>query len=255
MWLKIDLGKPYSLGMVRLVNPGDQHGNYSLALQVETSLDGLHWDMIIPETRMDFYYWDGPRIYFWELNYHWACRVGPLKARYVKITNKEAEERFPWKVGELYVYEDQGEQDADPPDTRFMVEKINRLGLKKVYAGRWLSAKIKEATQGRTKTVQTFTYPSFDRWPQSRVVTFGPGTGFLVERQDQPGFEELLAAENIRPVQETLGRWNLYYFREWGQKEKQLETHRGFWWTGFGILKVGPEVWQEFHRRRLEEWS
>jgi hypothetical protein len=254
MWVKMDLGKMYNLGMIRLYNPGAQHGYYSLNLEIQASSDGLHWQTIVPETKMDYYYWDGPRLYFWELNYRWECRFGPMKARYLKIKNKEREERFPWNIGELYVYEDQGSQRADSFDHKLILNKIQNLGLQKIYAGRWLSAKIKEATKGRIKTIQTFTHASFDSWPWSRVVEFGPKNGFIIDQQDQAGFEELLDQAGIKLICEPIGRWRLFYFKEWGMRQKPLESHRGFWWTGFGILGVSPAVWNEFHRRSSDQW-
>lgn len=255
MWLKIDLGKNYPLGMIRLYNPGAQHGYYSLNLEIQASSDDLHWQAIVPETKMDYYYWDGPRLYFWELNYRWECRFGPLKARYLLIKNKEREKRFPWNIGELYIYENQGAQKAASFDQKLIIHRIQDLGLKKIYAGRWLSAKIKKTTKGRTQTIPTFTVASFVRWPRSRVVEFGPQTGFIVDQQDQSGFEELLDQAGIQLACEPIGRWRLYHFKEWGLRQKNLENHRGFWWTGFGVLKAGPAVWDEFHRRGLDQWN
>ncbi|MGA3085036.1 MAG: discoidin domain-containing protein [Thermodesulfobacteriota bacterium] len=256
MWLKIDLGKIHSLGMIRLFNHGSQHAHYAYHIEMEASLDGLSWKKIIPDTQMNLYYWDGPRIYCWELNYRWECRFGPLKARFLLIRNKEQSDRYPWKIGELYVFDDQGELTTDSFDYKSIVERIQGLGLQKIYAGRWLSAKIRETTKGGIQTVQTFTEASFARrWPRSRVIEFGPRTGFIVDRQDQSGFEEMLNQAGIKLAWEPFGRWNLYYFKEWGLKQKYLENHRGFWWTGFGILRVGPAVWDEFHRRGLDHWK
>lgn len=255
MWIRIDLGKNYLLGMIRLFNPGAQHGCYSLDLELETSLDGLHWEKIVPETKMDFYYWDGPRIYYWELNYPWECRLRPIKARYLLLRNREREERFPWNIGELYIFEDQGEQGADLFDRRTIMEKIQSLGLKKIYAGRWLSAKIKERLGGGIQTVPTFTEASFARWPRSRIIEFGPKTGFIVDLQNQSGFEEMMDLEGITLDQESVGRWKIYYFKKWGSKQKSIETWKGLWWTGFGVLRASPAVWDEFHRRGLEHWN
>ena len=148
MWLKIDLGKIHSLGKIRLFNYGPQHAQYAYNIELEVSLDGLSWKKIIPDTQISPFYWDGPRIYCWEFNYRWECRFGPLKARYLLIRNKETTERFPWNIGELYVFEDQGELPADSFDYKGLVERIQGLGLKRIYAGRWLSAKIRAATEG-----------------------------------------------------------------------------------------------------------
>ncbi|MBA4393382.1 MAG: hypothetical protein C0407_07500, partial [Desulfobacca sp.] len=255
MWIKVDLGEIHSLGMIRLFNQGSQHGYYALQVEIEASSDEVHWEKIIPETKTDYYYWDGPRIYYWELNYRWECRFGPLKARYLVIRNKERNEHYSWNIGELYVYEDQGSQRAEGFEPKLVLDRIQHLGLKRIYANRWLSAKIKETTRGRIQTVPTFTVASFVRWPRSRVVEFGPGTGFVVDRQDQSGFEELIEQAGITLACEPMGRWRLYYFKKWGLEQNHLKNHKGFWWTGFGILRVGPEVWNEFHRRGLVGWN
>lgn len=252
MWIKVDLGDIHSLGMIRLFNQGSQHGYYALQVEIEASSDGVHWKKIIPETKTDYYYWDGPRIYFWELNYRWECRFGPLKARYLVIRNKERNEYYSWKIGELYVYRDIGDPPGGSFDHKAVIENINSLGLTNVYADRWLSAKIKEATMGRVRTVQTFTVASFVQWPQSRIVKFGSKTGFIVDRQNQAGFEEMMDQAGIQLTSKPVGRWNLYYFPDWGSGQKPLENHKTFWWTGFGVLKTGPAVWDEFHRRGLD---
>jgi hypothetical protein len=223
---------------------------------MEVSLDGHSWKKILPETNTDLYYWDGPRLYYWELNYRWECHFGPLKARFLLIRNKERSDRYPWNIGELYVFEDQGEQTAESFDYISMVEKIKRVGLQKIYAGRWLSAKIREASRGGIQTVPTFTEASFARgWPRSRVVEFGPRTGLIIDQQDQSGFEELLNEAGIKLACEPVGRWNLYYFKEWGLRQESLKENKSFWWTGFGVLRVSPTLWDEFHRRGLDHWN
>jgi 4-amino-4-deoxy-L-arabinose transferase-like glycosyltransferase len=254
MWIKIDLGSVRSLGMIRLYNQGSRHAQYAYNLELKTSLDGLHWETVFPETNTDLYYWDGPRLYYWELNYRWECRFGPLPARYLKITNKEQTNRFPWSIGELYVFEDRGRDGLDRGDVNPALERIRQLGLKRIYAGRWLSARIREATEGQVETVRSFTDATFTRWPLSRVVVFGPKTGFVVDRQDQAGFEALLHQAGIRPTCESLGPWCLYYFKEWDREKTRLGNNRDFWWAGFGVLRVGPSVWNEYHRRGLDIW-
>jgi hypothetical protein len=255
MWVRIDLGQSYPLGMIRLFNPGAQHGCYSLDFEIQASQDGIHWETVVPESKMDLYYWDGPRIYYWELNYRWECRLRPVKARFILIKNHEREERFPWNIGELYIFEDLGGDGRTGFDPGPVMEKIRDLGLTRIYAGRWLSAKIKEKFRGAIQTVPIFTEASFARWPRSRVVAFGPRTGFIVDVQDQPGFEAQLNQKQIRLDQETVGRWKIYYFKNWGVSEKSLEQDKSLWWTGFGVLTVGPEIWGEFHLRGLEHWQ
>jgi len=80
--------------MIRLFNHGSQHGQYAYNIEMEVSVDGVVWNRIIPGTSTGPYYWDGPRIYCWELNYRWECRFGPLKARYLLIRNKEQQKDF-----------------------------------------------------------------------------------------------------------------------------------------------------------------
>ncbi len=59
----------------------------------------------------------------------------------------------------------------------------------------------------------------------------------------------MLNQAGIKLAWESFGRWNLYYFKEWGLRQKYLENHRGFWWTGFGVLQVSPAVWEKLPSR------
>jgi hypothetical protein len=254
MWVKVDLGKIRPLGMIRLFNQGNRHAQYAYNLEIKASSDGLTWQTICPETNTDLYYWDGPRLYYWELNYRWEFRFGPLSARYLLLINKEHTERFPWNIGEIWVFEDRGHKNPADFKTGQILDRIQKLNLQKVYAGRWLSAQIKTATQGRIKTIPVFTESDFEHWPFSRIVEFGPKTGWVIDLQDQTGFEEMLQQAGIPMTSEYVGRWRLYYFKEWPRGRINLADNKEFWWTGFGMLRVGPAVWNEYHRRGLDVW-
>src|SRR5262245_32816136 len=96
MWVELDVGRPLMIGMVRLWNWGEHHGNYAMDLRVETSMDGVVWRGVVKRSATDYFYWSGPRVYGWECGYRWEARFPPVEARFVKITQFEDDHRSPW---------------------------------------------------------------------------------------------------------------------------------------------------------------
>lgn len=247
MWVKFDLGKVHQMGMVRLFNRGSLHSNYALDVSVETSLDGIKWNEAIERTTGDYFYWSGPRIYRWEWGYRWEVRLGPVEARYIRIKQYE-NSTDPWMLTEAYFYEDIGKGPLGREGEREILKAVDQLGLKRVYADRWMSAKLREISNGTIETMDPFTHPTPERYKRfkSRVLKWDPKVGFILEYSDADAFEEMMKKEEIGLTRRDFGRWVLFYFSSFGEKEEELKNDPGWWWMGLGVLEVNHKPKSEF---------
>ncbi|MBI1871702.1 MAG: discoidin domain-containing protein [Chlamydiae bacterium] len=245
MWIQFDLGQIYKLGMLRLWNKGQYFHNIAREVSLETSLDGVHWTEVFPRTLTDFFYWSGPRLYYWEFNYRLEARWGPARARFLRLKQYENENLNSWMIHEAYFYEDVGER-LSRDGQEDVLQAIHDLGLTKVYADRWMNAKIREATGGKVETIEPFIYPtSYAGFPDRRV-RWGPKVGFVLEDSDANLFEGMMKEDGIGLVREAYGRWVLFYFESWGKSESMLDQHLSWWWIGFGVVRANTKLHSEY---------
>lgn len=240
MWVEFDLKRIRRVGMVRLWNKGQHHGNYALHASVQTSRDGAAWRTLIGPVQGDYYYWSGPRIYPWEWGYRWETRFGPVQARYIRIKQHEENARVPWMIAEAYLYEVQGPGAQGRAGEDEVLRRVKELGLKRVYADRWMSARLREKHGGSIETVSPFTtaMSRFYVRLKSRIIAWSSKTGFILERSDAGEFERMTRAGGIDLAVEAHGRWSLFYFRHWGIEETPLKDDRGWWWMGLGAVRT-----------------
>ena len=139
-------------------------------------------------------------MYPWEWGYRWEARFAPVLARRIRISQHEDGRRYPWKIAEAYVYEDLGARPPGHPGETDVLGRVAELGLDRVYADRWMSARISESSQGRVETITPFTaaFPAFYVRLQSRVIRWGERTGFVLEDGDADEFERQIRDEGVR---------------------------------------------------------
>ena len=242
MWVQFDLGRRVNVGLVRLWNKGEHHGSYAMDVRVQTSVDGRVWKEVVPRSRMEYLYGSGPRVYPWEWGYRWEVRFPPVEARSIRITQYEEDTRFPWMIGEAYIYEDLGARESAAASDRDVLTRIQDLGLRRVYADRWMSAKIAESSQDRIETVTPFTIAIaefYDR-VKSRVIQWSGQTGFVLEDSDADEFQRMMTEEGLHHLRrEDIGRWALFYFQGPAATVSVREGDPGWWWNGLGAVAVG----------------
>jgi hypothetical protein len=243
MWVELDLGQPVHVGMVRLWNKGQHHGNYAMDVRVETSADGRTWREVVRRASMAYLYWSGPRLYPWEWGFRWEARFAPVEARRVRITQFEDGRAYPWLISEVYVYEDVGGRPPGSTGEAAVLERVRALGLDRVYADRWMSARVREASQGRIETITPFTLaiPQFAVRVRSRAVRWTGRTGFVLEDADAGEFQRVIAEEGFhRLAREDFGRWVLFRLDPRPGDPDSLDGDPGWWWNGLGVVATAP---------------
>jgi hypothetical protein len=132
-WLQVDLGRVHPVGMVAWL-PGT-YQEVPLGFRLDTSLDGVQW--LVAREAPTYY---GPL--YWASGHpmgrvRWGrveVRFPPRPARYLRVTHLGRDERFPWTVRELFVYE-AGDPGSEPPlDPRAAAAALLAMGARRVYA-------------------------------------------------------------------------------------------------------------------------
>ena len=151
-WLRVDLGRVHAVAMVAWL-PG-AYQEVPVGLRVETSVDDVHWTIAreVPQ-----YY--GPL--YWAAGHpmgrvRWGrveVRFPPRSARYLRVTHLGRDDRFPWTVRELFVYEP-GEAPADrPADPGAAAAALLAMGARRVYADHGEAPRLVAASGDRLQTL------------------------------------------------------------------------------------------------------
>jgi F5/8 type C domain-containing protein len=142
-WFEVDLGGVHTVGMVAWL-PGS-YQEVPVGFRLETSLDGVHW--AIGREVAQYY---GPL--YWAAGHpmgrvRWGrveVRFPARPARYVRVTHLGHDERFPWTIRELFVYEAGGPA-ASATDARVAAAALVTMGVRRVYADHGEGPRLVEA--------------------------------------------------------------------------------------------------------------
>ncbi len=250
MWVQFDLGKDYTLGMLRLWNKGWYHAGFPYISLAEVSQDGKTWLKVGPQTEGGFFYWSGPRIYPWEWAYRWELRLGPVKARYIRIWQFENSNRSEWIITEAYLYEWISSSALGRQGEEEVLRRIKTLGLNRIYSDRWMNAQIRKRFANTISTVEPFTSASPRKrvYFNPRIVKWESKTGFVLEKDNADLFQKMMRQEGCFLKREDFERWVLFYFDQWEEKEEQMRDDPGWWWMGLGVVKVNTKQRSEYFR-------
>jgi hypothetical protein len=146
-WLAVDLGKEETVGRVDLLAIDWQE--VPAAFRVEWSRDTLQWHEAVTATE----YW-GP-LFLSEGRPFLRARRGrvqaifsPVRCRFLRIVQL-GESVHRWAARELFVY---APAEAGPPSAepspKELVDALERAGIRMVYTGPWLSARVLAGSRG-----------------------------------------------------------------------------------------------------------
>ena len=147
-WLQVDLGRVHPVGMVAWL-PGT-YQEVPLGFRLDTSVDGTAWTVA---REVPVYY--GPL--YWAAGHpmgrvRWGrveARFPPRPARHVRLMHIGRDERYPWTVRELFVYE-AGDPGPEPGvDARAAAAALLAMGARRVYADHGEGPRLVEAAGGR----------------------------------------------------------------------------------------------------------
>jgi hypothetical protein len=147
-WLQVDLGRVHPVAMVAWL-PG-AYQEVPVGFRLDTSVDGATWTVA---REVPTYY--GPL--YWAAGHpmgrvRWGraeARFPPRSARHVRLTHLGRDERFPWTVRELFVYEARDPAPAPSTDARAAAGALQAMGARRVYADHGEGPRLVEGARGR----------------------------------------------------------------------------------------------------------
>ena len=147
-WLQVDLGRVHPVGMVAWL-PG-AYQEVPVGFRLETSVDGTAWTVA---REVPTYY--GPL--YWAAGHpmgrvRWGrveARFPPRPARHVRLTHLGRDERYPWTVREIFVYEAGDPGSASAVDARAAAAALLAMGARRVYADHGEGPRLVDAAAGR----------------------------------------------------------------------------------------------------------
>src|SRR5262249_33606290 len=146
-WLQVDLGRTWAVGMVTWL-PGT-YQEVPVGFRLDTSTDGSRWTL---GREVPVYY--GP--FYWAAGHpmgrvRWGrveVRFPARPARYVRVTHLGADNRFPWTVRELFVYEAVEPAPGPATDVRAAAHALRVMGARRVYADHGEGPRLAGAAAG-----------------------------------------------------------------------------------------------------------
>jgi F5/8 type C domain len=150
-WFRVDLGRVHPVAMVAWL-PG-AYQEVPVGLRVETSVDDVRW---VVAREVPQYY--GPL--YWAAEHpmgrvRWGrveVRFPPRPARYLRVTHLGRDERFPWTVRELFVYETGDAEVERPVDPHAAATALLAMGARRVYADHGEAPRLVAASGDRLQT-------------------------------------------------------------------------------------------------------
>lgn len=236
MTYDLDLGRVYRLGKIYVMNAPSHYKNYPVKFKIDVSMDGQKWHTVSKSDSFQYYYWSGPRLYPWNQSFRWELRFDPREARYIRMHSLGSDEHHPWEMSEIFVYEARGEGSDAYQGVNELIQYIRRNDFERVYAPRWLSAKIKEKLGPQIKTQESYSDPLFKRGRvPDPVIQFSPKVAFVFLDEDAHIFEKLMMDYQIES--QAFGPYRIYFYSEWTEAhELLLGKDQSYLWTGFSLL-------------------
>jgi F5/8 type C domain len=201
-WLQVDLGRVHPVGMVAWLPGGYQE--VPLGFRLDTSTDRVQWTVA---REVPTYY--GPL--YWAAGHpmgrvRWGrveVRFPVRPARYVRVMHLGRDERFPWTVRELFVYE-AGDPTVEPEvDAPAAARVLLAMGARRVYTDHGEGPRLAEAAGEELLTlpdnVRVDRYglvPPIDRLP-FLVPVRDAAVAYLAGAPSGPSIEATLRAAGV----------------------------------------------------------
>ena len=206
-WLTVDLGRAETVGRVDLLAIDWQE--VPAAFRVESSLDGRQWHEAVTVTE----YW-GP-LFLSEGRPFLRVRHGrvqaifsPVQCRFLRIVQL-GESGHAWAARELFVYRPAAPRPSSTdPSPEGLAWSLHRAGIRMVYAGPWLSARVLAGSRGTLGALDSnINVNSYGRTrPEPTTLErfrLEEGRGLLLGGDaDFTGIREVLAGRGV-PMHET----------------------------------------------------
>lgn len=245
--IEIEFAKPLRVGGIRL-RCREHYYPWLCVVEGRAPRSG-RWRELLPETAGTLFFWSGPRWYWFGLFHRQEHRFDsrePVAA--LRVRFRGADRAYTVKLLEMDVLEkDKRLPDPAAADMDALIELLDKRGIRRLYADRWLSARVRRDSGGRIATIEPSfmgrTVHSLLHSPAAEYANLellGRDAAFLVERYEAPRARSLMEDAGLRLREAEVGPWVLFDF-EPGAWDERAAAFPGLQWAGYGCLKLGHD--------------
>jgi hypothetical protein len=246
MWVDHMQGYPRSL---RIEGRGRGHGGPD---------ESVDWEELLEQTPVYFYYWSGPRPFWFGDHQRLELRFAPQRVSALRIANHtDGGQRQDWRWGMqvLQVFGPMPAQDGqygagartERQALPELLELLRSRGIRYLYADRWAANAVAQATSNAVWTSQDLgIFPDQNHPlqhleedfalvpPGMRPMILTPRTALLVRSENAASVMAALHAVGESMDTTEVGPWVLLNFHRdsWSGSPRAVGLH----WTGFGAL-------------------
>ncbi len=255
-FLEITFHEPVVVSGLRLLANDRKH--YPRFLQVEGQVpDGQDWLVLHPASGAGLLYWSGNRPYPFGEQYRMEAFFQPTLLEKLRIVNKadiEFRSDFRWEVQHLQIFGPGPEVPREEDFLPHVLDLLQERNLKYLYADRWVSNAVYQATQG-----MVWTPLDGDLFPENHhplndqinhvnretllpispknAILFNTRTALLARQEDAFLVLRCLNQADMKMRETVVGPWVLFDFAadQWPNNEVVVAALR---WTGYGCIPV-----------------
>jgi hypothetical protein len=225
---------------------------------VEVSEDGRLWTRV---SRISAYwgpfFWSGPHPMIKIRQGRVEVFFPEVKAQYIKLTLTAGDTHRNWSVMEFFVGKPRVADHPENPDQGLseLIKFLQVHAIQAVYADHWLSAALRVQIGRPLRAMPSNHFlddnggkdPSPD---QRSLVSFNPGTAFVLEQGKGPLFAELIRPGGWACDRRTLGPYDIFY--NCGKKEERVLDPSG-WKVSANVNRDGAK--KAVDRDRRTRWT
>lgn len=237
-WIEIRFTSPADVRRLRLcgltLSPG-------LRVKVDVLYAGTDdWNTGIDALINTGYFWSGPRVFCRGLSERWdiALHTPPLSA--IKVGFPADRRTKVVKMTELRLYEADERPlvpESDAINKLIRVLDSRREHIRRLYADRWVSNKVRLSRVGMINTIEEKSiYRGVDQ-DSSHPVVLDSGTALLVRHEDAPSMRRVLASAGASLRETSVGPWILFDADPAGPPLPSQMPR--FVWAGFTMFRDG----------------
>jgi hypothetical protein len=218
-------------------------GLYAHDMHVEwKSEDGKWIKDSASAAKYNGYYWSGGRPYFRSDYFRQEYRFGPFVTSALRLYI-EREDRRLCEITELRLYAAADKATVEG-DTAVLAE-IERRGLERVYADRWMANRIYEKFGGKVATSINKRVSKDKNVRLEPEMSFTAKSGIVVPETMRGSCDMALAAAGFSMSKKELQGATLYYFTSDDWHSYYAGNH-SFIWSGVGCLKRSDRNWAAY---------
>jgi hypothetical protein len=156
----------------------------------------------------------------------------PAKCRYIKINQDAGGTLHPWEMNEIFVWEYKAERAINITEAKEISDFLMQINAGFVYADFWLSAKIRDFSKNKIKTLRPINVCRLNNKCTSRLIKLDKCTAFVIDNENTSEFEKTAFSLGIKIQKQFFQNFTCYWLTD------IPETPYLSYWSGYGLLKT-----------------